>query len=322
MKNSIYFKITLVASLLLTSCSKDADDPLSIGDVQVTFPEHKLSGTLVTTLPQPVEGLEYTLLSQSPTFSFNLNSTTGELSVNDASVFDFEVFPQLTAQVQVSDGTSESTFDVTVDLEDIDEILEILENESLARYLTAEDGDWVLINAYEYDYMKFNFPGAETVGASDSSYSWQSEDFYSLVTIPATMVVHGNNETIPPNSYVIGFKIATSSNFASYPGSQIKLAEQGPLGPLESLGGTLPTYTPGNNHVFVLKGNRTPSSATAPSYLAFYNPTATLYGDGSPSVATYIGEGNLQQLIPGTNAIDTQYRVQIQALYTPQKQAD
>lgn len=316
MKNSL--KLLALMVLLITSCSKDGG-ALDIADVQLTIAENTRAGAIITVFPKRTEGLEFTILSQSPSFSFNLNPSSGELSINDPEVFDYERFPELTAQIQVSDGSDQSTFDVTVRLEDIDEVLGFLESQSEEDYLAANDGDWVSVNSYEYDLMLAEFRGATTVGAAPSTITNPNSNPFFVADV--TMVLHDESDAIPPGAYIIGFKINVPSGYAFLEGSQIKLAEGDPLVPLKNLGSTLPEYTAGGPRCFVLKGNRTPTTATGPSYLGFYNTFPTLYRN-TGVFTSYVGEGNLSQIVLLENAEDTRFEPFIQAFYTLEKQTD
>lgn len=123
------FKL-LILSILLTTYSCDNDDDISptnvisLQDLTATIDENPANGQVVGNVlaTQTVGGatLAYTINSQTPTGALTINSSTGELAVADATLFDYETNPSITAIVSVNGATNNST--ITVSLNNINEI--------------------------------------------------------------------------------------------------------------------------------------------------------------------------------------------------------
>ncbi|MEE9363103.1 MAG: cadherin repeat domain-containing protein, partial [Cellulophaga sp.] len=129
MKKVFKFTNLLMLTLLLTtySCGDDDDDEVNVINVQnleVTIDENPTNGAIVGTVTttQTVGGgtLAYSITTQTPTGALNIDATTGELTVADATLFDFETNPVLTATVEVAGTTNTGT--VTINLNDLNEI--------------------------------------------------------------------------------------------------------------------------------------------------------------------------------------------------------
>ena len=121
------------------------------------------------------------------------------------------------------------------------------------------------------------------------------------------------------NGYIFAFKYMNDRGFGWIPGHQVKQADGGPLNPLSDLGGSLPFHMLGGVAYFVLKGNNTPASTTGAGYLGFYSTTGVAYWEGT---GTYMGEGNLSQIIPSGNSQEMRFNMQYEALVSTQKQWD
>jgi surface protein len=65
--------------------------------------------------------ITYSLADGGFDYAFNINSTTGELSVKDVSVFDFETNPTVTATFRAGNGVTTQTGAITVNLNDVAE---------------------------------------------------------------------------------------------------------------------------------------------------------------------------------------------------------
>ena len=83
--------------------------------------EKPTSGQVVGTVETDGTGtLSYSITSQTPAGALNINSSTGELTVADVALFDFETNPVITATVAVVGASNTGT--VTVNLNDLNEI--------------------------------------------------------------------------------------------------------------------------------------------------------------------------------------------------------
>ena len=66
--------------------------------------------------------LAYSLTTESPAGALSINTTTGELTVLNANLFDYETNSIITATVQVDNSGTTESLTVTIDLEDKNEV--------------------------------------------------------------------------------------------------------------------------------------------------------------------------------------------------------
>ncbi len=124
-KYIFYFTMAGILSIL-ASCGGDDDEvppenPLNIADFEVTIDENPTQGqSLGTVQASSSDGQSFTLAlsSESPAGALAI-SATGELTVNDAELFDFEENPTITAVVTIAAGDFTNTADITVFLTDV-----------------------------------------------------------------------------------------------------------------------------------------------------------------------------------------------------------
>ncbi|MGY0217397.1 tandem-95 repeat protein [Endozoicomonadaceae bacterium StTr2] len=123
--------------------------------------ENSANGTIVGTVAaSDVEGDNLTYsLTDNAGGRFSINSSTGEVSVADGSLLDYESATSHTITVQVSDGQASSTRDYTVQLKDTNDVPELVSavsdqttaEEASFSYtipaFTDEDGDVVTLTA-------------------------------------------------------------------------------------------------------------------------------------------------------------------------------
>ena len=124
-----YFKIFfLLIVIQLLSCDDNTNEDIinisfSASDFTITINENpsvnELLGSISATTSQGE--LTFVLTNQDPDGSINIDYNTGELTVNDPTLFDFETYPVLNAIAEVSNGESIETVTVTINLIDIEE---------------------------------------------------------------------------------------------------------------------------------------------------------------------------------------------------------
>lgn len=99
--------ITVTASNFNTNFDENPDNGASIGTIQGSAN----SGSV-----------RFSIVSQSDSGAISINPTTGQISVADASLFDYESRMVLTAVVRVSSGSVSEDITVTINLVDIVEV--------------------------------------------------------------------------------------------------------------------------------------------------------------------------------------------------------
>ncbi len=115
--------VSKTATITVTVNDLDETVPtvITISDFNTTIDENQSSGTSLGTISATVNQgtLMYAIASQTPTGAIAINSTTGEMTVADASQFDFETNPTLTATVEASSNGESETATVTITLNDV-----------------------------------------------------------------------------------------------------------------------------------------------------------------------------------------------------------
>lgn len=126
MKNVFKFTKTLVlATLLFTfSCSSDDDGGtvvINLQNLEVSIDENPNNGDIVGTVQSNSNSsLNFSITSQTPAGALAINANTGELTVADASLFDYEANTMITAIVAADEASNQAT--VTINLTNINEI--------------------------------------------------------------------------------------------------------------------------------------------------------------------------------------------------------
>ena len=91
-------------------------------------PDGSLAGTVVATDPDAGQTLTYSIISGNTDNAFAINSTTGDLTVANSTILDYETTPVFILTVQVQDdgvGNLTAQATVTVNLTDVNEVPEI-----------------------------------------------------------------------------------------------------------------------------------------------------------------------------------------------------
>ena len=117
--------LSILASLILTvGCSSDDDantTSINLQNLEVTIDENPTDGQVIgTVLSNSTNPLTFSIVSQSPSGALEIDATTGELTVLDAGVYDFETNPTITAVISSSEAVN--TENVTVKLVNVNEI--------------------------------------------------------------------------------------------------------------------------------------------------------------------------------------------------------
>jgi hypothetical protein len=126
MKQLLNLGKILMVAIIISSCSNDDPEPdvtISAEDFATTIDENPSSGLVLGTISASSSqgSLSYSLSTQSPAGAMAIDSSTGELTVADVSLFDFEINPTITATVAVTNGLSSTGASIIITLNDIDE---------------------------------------------------------------------------------------------------------------------------------------------------------------------------------------------------------
>ena len=125
--------VMLLLSLLVLQCGKGEDGggsdypsptiTITASDFSVTIAENPAAGAVLGTVQANASSgsVSFAITSQSLAGAIAINASTGELTVANASLFDFETQSTLTAVVRASSGGSTDDATITITLTDVDE---------------------------------------------------------------------------------------------------------------------------------------------------------------------------------------------------------
>tara|TARA_R110002049_G_scaffold309272_1_gene519810 strand:- start:8055 stop:9173 length:1119 start_codon:yes stop_codon:yes gene_type:complete len=117
----------LALALLLTTfaCSKDDEDnSISAQDLTVNIDENPVDGQVVGSVVATGNGtITFSISSQTPAGALSISPSTGELTVVDPNLFDFETNPVITATITIDNAASTATAIATINLNDLDEAI-------------------------------------------------------------------------------------------------------------------------------------------------------------------------------------------------------
>lgn len=132
MKKVLKIKNVLIVATILSmlSCSSDDDsnngqinNAITVQDFSVTVNENPINGqSLGTVSASSSETLLYSIVSSSPANALSIDANTGELTVADETLYDYETNTVITATVTVENTTEIETINVNIGLEDMAEI--------------------------------------------------------------------------------------------------------------------------------------------------------------------------------------------------------
>jgi hypothetical protein len=128
--------ITGVVSVTNQNITANANVTISLNDLneiivtttnfQSTIDENPVAGQILGVIDGTTNQgqLTFTLLSQTPEGAFIVDAQTGELSVDDYTLFDFEQNPILIGIVEVANQGVTANSNITVNLNDLDDCIE------------------------------------------------------------------------------------------------------------------------------------------------------------------------------------------------------
>ena len=97
-------------------------DEVTAQNTDLTIDENPSNGDVVGALQASGSNLTYTITFQNPGGAFTIDQNTGELSVADETLFDFETNPNMLATISVSNGAQSVSANAFVALNDVNEI--------------------------------------------------------------------------------------------------------------------------------------------------------------------------------------------------------
>jgi len=302
----------------VVSCGSDdtQDTPMEVTALitMAEVDENPIVGAEVATVNSTLTGtLTYTLSEITVDNALAIDETSGVVTIEDSSAFDYERRTALSATIVVSNGTESEEWSVRVAIRNIDDI-EYWLTDSKAAYQAVNSGNWVGITEQEYEELATQLNGISKAGTTDLLYSQGSNS--ELFESYDGFTVSNDLSSIPENSYVFAFKyLALADDLGE---NKVKVSNGLVTGGYTDIGNTLPSHNQGQQY-FVLKGAQQ-STTTSRGFLAIYSQNGVSYDSQGNAAGTHLfDEGDLVEL-SSTNVLD---RVCIyQGLSTPIKQWD
>lgn len=185
-------------------------DEISAQDLTITLDENPTDGQVVGTVQVNGGGtLDFSITSQNPTGALNINGSTGELTVADPTLFDFEANQVITATILADNTVSTTTSTVTINLNDVDEI--IVQNANLTIDENPSNGATIgMLSAtgtgsLAYSITFQNPAGAFDIDQNTGELSVADETLFDFETNPdmlATISVTDGVSSVSANAFV------------------------------------------------------------------------------------------------------------------------
>lgn len=282
--------------VLLTLCYSCGNDDDGLGNSinaeannSITLDENILSGQSVGTINASSNTpMTFTILEQDFANAIVINPSTGELTVGDASFFDFETNPVIQAVIEIDNGIETVTTGLRIDLNDKDDI-EFYLSESKQDYINAQAGDWIEVTEVEYNNLAINLNDVSKIATNDADYNNTALSSTISTTAANTTIANRNGETMPSGSYLFAFKYisggVTTATKAKQSSVDITTGYQ-------DIGNNFPMSPASGNHFLVLKTSDVPT--TDVGYLAIYSDMKAFRN--YPSILIHSGTGDTNEL--------------------------
>ncbi len=225
---AFYYTLLFVTIIVNNACKENEPEPITvdIADFSATIDENPAEGVVLgTAVATATSGtVSYSITSQTPAGAMVINAATGELTVANASLFDFETNPILKATVSASaEGVTESAT-VTISLNDVIETVTVeafalsidenpLNGQILGTVVASTDAGAVLT----YSIIAGGNAAAFAIDESSGELSVADSSFFDFETNPtlkATFEV-SNGVSIEQNSLTITLNDVTDLVIAS-----------------------------------------------------------------------------------------------------------
>lgn len=122
------FNALSVLLLLLTSCSKNDDNSsnsveITVSDFTITIDENPQNGDIIGILQASSNtgNISFSIQSQSPSGAISVSSPDGEVKVQDASLFNFELYPIISGVIRATSSGVSEDLNFSITLNDVSE---------------------------------------------------------------------------------------------------------------------------------------------------------------------------------------------------------
>lgn len=119
--------LAVVLLVTLVGCKKENNAPqantISVQNFSKNTEENPTNGLSIGTVQATGNGaLSYSITTQTPSGALSINSATGELTVANAALFDFEINPIITATIAVNNSGTTKNLTATINITDVNEV--------------------------------------------------------------------------------------------------------------------------------------------------------------------------------------------------------
>ena len=263
----IIIPVVLIALglLVLFTCTTDVDEviPISISEMTITIDENQEEGASIGFIDISIlkGDLNFSIQSQNPIGASKVDAVSGELIVENAMLFNYELHPSMSLTVTINNGDDDETIDVTIIINDEDDVEHFLMT-SKPDYVSAADNTWVRITYGEYHLLQKELLNVSRLATSEDEWLHQTNINSEL---EGHTVANDNGHIVPASSYIFAF--AYYAQTANDKKNKVLLSTNGINGPYKQIGNDLPYHGSGYNF-FLLKQSNTPTTSTG--YLGFY----------------------------------------------------
>ena len=208
---------TITASVTADNAENNAIITINLNNIvevsaqalQVSLDENPTDGQVVGSLQGIGNGtLSYSITSQTPMGALAIDASTGEVTVTDPNLFDYETYPVITAEISVTDGEETATATVTINLNNVEEVS--AQNTDLTIDENPANGDVIgTLQAsgsnLTYTITFQNPAGAFSIDQNTGELSVADESLFDFETNPemlATISVSGGMQSVSANAFV------------------------------------------------------------------------------------------------------------------------
>ena len=281
-----YLKLSMITLCMIAvvSCGNDDDSAGTTNtSIQLQDPfilsldENPATGQSIGTINASSSSpLSFSILEQQFTNAIAINSSTGEVTVRDASFFDFETNSEIRGVIEVNNGTETATTDLRIDLNNRDDIAFAL-TDSQQNYLNAQNGDWIEITEAEFERLNEVIVDITTSGFLEEGVTIAPSITGVFTLANLDEAARGPN-AMPNNSLVFAFKYYAVDNQLGSDRHRVKQSSLTNSTGFANLGNPLPAHQKENGVVFfVMKGSETAITSNQ-GFLGFQKSSGSTMG--------------------------------------------
>ena len=305
-QNCNYKKVLVVIfSLLILGCSSDGDDTPTVApdpvyivsNLDTTIEENPEAETVLGTLSTDLPGM---LTYSSSNAAFDLEISSLEVFVSDRTAFDYELNPEVTGTIILSNGEDSVTATITIKLTDLGDGIANVLTSSKDAYDSALQGDWIEITGDEFALLETQLEAVGYSGLTEEEYAFDGN---------IAGISRGNSDTqgfsvaysdgvpITEGSYLFAIRFWTGTGtFGKTAGNLIKISETSETEGYAVVGNPLPEKTSADRELFfVLKRNTV--AINGPGHLALHIAPLNGFGFALTNRSGHFAFGDVTEFV-------------------------